>query len=152
LGRSQEVSLRGSSNTFSALSVSLDNSIEANGGSSGGVSHSQRRSAWASRATAAGVGGFSLLAVLVYVADEYPTLKTRAGTLQASVVRLYGVVVILSGWVRRGCARLSRVHSLHPFCGPGSGVCQHLRGHLLCVRPTFYYNLLGFTTNSEYNS
>jgi hypothetical protein len=35
----------------------------------------------ASSARAAGVGGLPLLAVLVYVADEYPTLKTRAGTL-----------------------------------------------------------------------
>ena len=40
------------------------------------------------------VGGFSLLAVLVYVADEHPTFK-------AGVVRLYGVVVLLSRWVRR---------------------------------------------------
>ena len=47
-----------------------------------------RRSAWASRATAAGVGDFSLLAVLVYVADEYPACEAGAGTLKASVVRL----------------------------------------------------------------
>jgi hypothetical protein len=33
------------------------------------------------RAAAAGVGDFSLFTVLVYVADEHPTLKTRAGTL-----------------------------------------------------------------------
>ena len=46
----------------------------------------------ASRATTAGVRGFSLLAVLVYVADEYPTFYTGAWTLQASVVGLYGVV------------------------------------------------------------
>ena len=65
----------------------------------------------ASRATTAGVGDFSLLAVLVYVADEYPTSKTGAWTLQAGVVGLYGVVVILGRWVRLGCARLSRVHS-----------------------------------------
>jgi hypothetical protein len=39
---------------------------------------------------AAGVGGFSLLAVLVYVADEYPAFDARAGTqaLEAGVVRL----------------------------------------------------------------
>jgi hypothetical protein len=29
----------------------------------------------------AGVGGFSLLGVLVYVADENPTLEAGAGTL-----------------------------------------------------------------------
>jgi hypothetical protein len=40
-----------------------------------------RRSAWASRATAAQVRGFSLLAVLVYVADEYPAAYAGAGTL-----------------------------------------------------------------------
>ena len=70
--------------------------------------------AWASRATAAPVGGFSLLAVLVYVADEHPAIYAGAGARQASVVRLYGVVVILSRWVRVGCARLSRVHSSVP--------------------------------------
>src|SRR5215217_5588256 len=43
------------------------------------------RSAWASRATAAGVGGFPLLTVLVYVADEYPAIYASAGALQASV-------------------------------------------------------------------
>jgi hypothetical protein len=47
-----------------------------------------RRSARASRATAAGVGGFSLLAVLVCVADENPTAYAGTWTLQASVVRL----------------------------------------------------------------
>jgi hypothetical protein len=46
------------------------------------------------RATAATVGGSSLLAVLVHVADEHPAFEATAGTLQASVVRLYGVVVI----------------------------------------------------------
>jgi hypothetical protein len=74
-------------------------------------------------ATTAPVGSFPLLAVLVFVADEYPALKTRAGTLQASVVGLYGVVIVVVGVYPR-C-----VHSLHPFCGPGSGVLPHLRGH-----------------------
>jgi hypothetical protein len=66
------------------------------------------------RTTTAGVGDFSLLAVLVHVANEYPTLKTRAGTLKAGVVRLYGVVMLLGGWVRVGCARLCSVHSSVP--------------------------------------
>jgi hypothetical protein len=44
---------------------------------------------------AAAVGVFSLLAVLVYVADEYPAFKAGAGSLQTGVVRLYGVVLIL---------------------------------------------------------
>ena len=63
------------------------------------------------RAAAAVVGVFSLLAILVYVADEYPAFEAGAGTLEAGVVRRYGVVVIVSGWVRIGCARLSGVHS-----------------------------------------
>jgi hypothetical protein len=48
---------------------------------------------------AAGVGGFSLLAVLVYVADEYPAIYARAGTqaLQAGIVSPDGVVEILGG-------------------------------------------------------
>src|SRR5215204_928902 len=62
------------------------------------------------RAAAAPVGGFPLLAVLVYVANKHPIIYAGAGTLQASVVRLYGVVVIVSGWVRVGCARLCSVH------------------------------------------
>ena len=63
------------------------------------------------RAAAAGVGGFSLLAVLVYVADEHPALVAGAETLKASVVGFYNVVVTVSGWVRVGCARLCSVHS-----------------------------------------
>jgi hypothetical protein len=70
------------------------------------IPYSLQRSAWVNRATAASVGGFSLLAVLVDVADEYPAFEAGTGTLQASVVSFYGVVVILSGWVRVGCARL----------------------------------------------
>ena len=65
----------------SALLVSFDNSMEGNGGSSGGVPHSLRRSAWASRATTAGVGSFPLLTVLVYVAYEHPAIEATAGTL-----------------------------------------------------------------------
>ena len=63
------------------------------------------------RAAATAVGGFLFLAVLVYVADEHPAFETRAGTLKAGVVRLYSVVVIVSGLVRVGCARLFCVHS-----------------------------------------
>jgi hypothetical protein len=63
------------------------------------------------RAAATPVGGFPLLAELVYVANEHPALYAGTRTLQASVVRLYSVVVIVSGWVRVGCARLCGVHS-----------------------------------------
>jgi hypothetical protein len=54
----------------------------------------------------AGVGGFSLLAVLVYVADEYPAFEAGTRTLQASVVRLYAVVIVVMGVYPSG------VHSL----------------------------------------
>src|SRR5215210_524289 len=52
-------------------------------------------------AAAAAVGCFPLLAVLVYVADEYPAAHADVGALalEAGVVRLYGVV-ILGRWVR----------------------------------------------------
>jgi hypothetical protein len=75
------------------------------------ILHSLRRSAWAIRATTAAVGGFPLLAVLVYVADEHPAFHTGTRTLQTSVVCLYSVVLLLNGWVRVGCARLYGVHS-----------------------------------------
>jgi hypothetical protein len=44
-------------------------------------------------------------------AKEHPAVHAGVGALEAGVVRLYGVVVILSGWVRVGCARLCGVHS-----------------------------------------
>ena len=57
-------------------------------------------------------------------ADGVLVLQARS----AGVVSLYGVVVILSGWVRVGCARLLYGHEVPPR-GPGSGVRHHLRGH-----------------------
>ena len=44
------------------------------------------------RAATAGIGGFSLLAVLVYVANEHPAIYAGAETLKACVVSLYGAV------------------------------------------------------------
>ena len=44
-------------------------------------------------------------------AKEHPAVHAGVGALEAGVVRLYGIVVILGGWVRIGCARLSSVHS-----------------------------------------
>ena len=52
------------------------------------------------RAAAAPVGSFSLLAVLVYVADEHPAFEAGTRTLKAGVMGFYGVVVILGRWVR----------------------------------------------------
>src|SRR5918997_5344995 len=46
-----------------------------NGGSPMRRSPILRRSAWAIRATAAGIGGFPLLTVLIYVANEYPAFE-----------------------------------------------------------------------------
>ena len=40
-------------------------------------------------------------------AKEHPAVHAGVGALQAGVVRLYGVVVILSGCMRVGCARVS---------------------------------------------
>jgi hypothetical protein len=42
------------------------------------IPHSLRGSAWASSATAAAVGGYSLLAVLVYVDDEHQGASMQA--------------------------------------------------------------------------
>jgi hypothetical protein len=70
--------------------------------------------------------------MLVYVADVNPPVYAGVGTqaLKTGVVRFYGVVVIFSGWVRGLRGRLLLVHSFTSFsCGPGSGVCDHPRGH-----------------------
>ena len=40
-------------------------------------------------------------------AKEHPAVHAGVGALEAGVVRLYGVVVILSGCMRVGCARVS---------------------------------------------
>ena len=55
------------------------------------------------------------------MADVDEALVAGVGTqaLETRVVRLYGVVVILSGWLR-GCARLCGVHEAPPR-GPGLG-------------------------------
>jgi hypothetical protein len=46
-------------------------------------------------ATLAPIGCLSLLAVLVYVPDEHPAAKAGAGTLEAGIVSLYGVVIVV---------------------------------------------------------
>jgi hypothetical protein len=47
-------------------------------------------------------------------ANEHPAVHAGTGSqaLKAAELRLYGVVVIVNGWVRVGCARLFGVHSL----------------------------------------
>jgi hypothetical protein len=54
-----------------------------------------RLSSLAGVAAAARVGCFPLLAILVYVADEDPTLEAGAETLEAGVVHLDGVVLVV---------------------------------------------------------
>ena len=48
------------------------------------------------------------------LAYRYPAIVAGVVTLETGVVSLYGVVLLLSGWVRVGCARLSSVHSSVP--------------------------------------
>jgi hypothetical protein len=55
------------------------------------------------------------------LAYRYPAIVAGACPLEAGVVSLYGVVVIVSGWVRVGCARLLCGHEVPPR-GPGPGV------------------------------
>jgi hypothetical protein len=63
-----------------------------------------------------GLDDLGLFAVLAddQMADVDDALATdvRAQAFETGVVCLYGVVVILGGWVRLGCARLFGVHSL----------------------------------------
>src|SRR5215211_5180234 len=92
------------------------------------------------RAAAAGNGIYDLslftgTGVLDKAPDEDDAIGAgaRAQALESGVVRLYGVVLLLSGWVRVGCARLLCGHEVPPR-GPGSGVLLHLRGHLFIRR------------------
>src|SRR5918993_5652361 len=91
------------------------------------------------RAAVASVGGFPLLAVLVYVAYEHPAIYAGAGTLQASVVSFYCVVVILGEWVRMGCARLLYGHEDAPSWSGSRGTPNLLRGHFITRHQYFTY-------------
>jgi len=66
-----------------------------------------------------GFEGLDLFAVLAddEMADEDGAVHagTGAQAVETGVVRLNGVVVIVGGWVRVGCARLCGVHSVPPF-------------------------------------
>jgi hypothetical protein len=66
-------------------------------------------------------------------AKEHPAIHAGVGALEVGVVSLYGVVMILGGWVRVGCARLCGVHSSVPtFLWAG------LRGAPTPPGPSFY--------------
>jgi len=78
------------------------------------------------RATAArhGLQDLDLFAgtgVLDKVPDVDDAFVAGVRALEASVMRLYGVVVILIGWVRVGCARLLCGHEAYPFVVQASG-------------------------------
>ena len=55
--------------------------------------------------------------------DEDDAPVAGMGTLEAGVVRLYGIVVILGGWVRWWCARLCGGHKDYPFVVRALGMC-----------------------------
>ena len=44
--------------------------------------------------SAATIGSFLLLSVLVYIAYEHPALHAGARTLEGGVVSLYGIVIV----------------------------------------------------------
>jgi hypothetical protein len=64
---------------------------------------------------------FAGTGVLDKLPDVDDAISAGVGALKASVVRLYSVVVILGGWVRRWCARLCVGHEDHPFVVRASG-------------------------------
>jgi hypothetical protein len=80
----------------------------------------------ASCAAAATVGGFSLLSVLVYVADEHPTFDAGMGAqaLQTGVVRLYSVVIM--------------VVEVYPRCVHKSSLWAGLREMAVSAGPFLY--------------
>ena len=124
----------------------LDKSLEGNGGPSGDVpllyEGQHRLALWhrsglsAIRATAAGDGLYDLdlfagTGVLDKVTDVDDALVAGVGALEAGVMRLCGVVMILSRWVR-GCARLSGVHSVFSLSvGQSRGVREHSPGSII---------------------
>ncbi len=72
--------------------------------------------------------------------DSAVEAGTGAQALKAAELRLYGVVVILSRWVRGLRGRLLLVHSFTSLtCGPGSEVSHHLRSHFLSSNPILPY-------------
>ena len=72
-------------------------------------------------------------------AKEHPAVHAGVGALEAGVVSLYGVVVILSGWVRVGCARLCGVYSSVPtFLWAGLRGVRPPAGPFLYPTPSLY--------------
>jgi hypothetical protein len=79
-----------------------------------------------------GLDDLDLFAVVTddQMTDVDDALVAGVGALKAGVMRLNGVVGILSRWVRMGCARLCGVHSEPPSSvGRASGdTWRSLRG------------------------
>jgi hypothetical protein len=77
-------------------------------------------------------------------AKEHPAVYAGVGALEAGVVCLYGIVVILSGWVRVRCARLCGVHKSSLWAGlrgapTPAGPFLYLTTSILLYMPTFVY-------------
>src|SRR5215211_7575238 len=94
---------------------------------------------------------FTGTGVLDKMRDVDDALEAGVGALEAGVMRLYGVVVIVSGWVRVGCARLCVGHEAPSSWSvprgvsppPGLPTCQHLKWLILL---TFAQGIL-YTTS-----
>jgi hypothetical protein len=75
-----------------------------------------------------------LLELAALLNAEVSVTQIILQALEARIVGLKKVVglhrLLVARWVR-GCARLMLVHSDLRFCGPGSGVVPHRRGHFL---------------------
>jgi len=74
---------------------------------------------------------FASTGVLNKVPDVDDAISAGVGAFEASVMRLYSVVVIL-GWVRVGCARPFGVHSVFSLSvGQSRGVREHSPGSII---------------------
>jgi hypothetical protein len=77
---------------------------------------------------------------LDYAAKEHPAVHAGVGALQASVMRLYSVVLPLGGWVRWVRGRL--IHVNLPIGWPGPEEWRLLRDHFFgrCpLHPELYH-------------
>jgi DNA-binding XRE family transcriptional regulator len=94
-------------------------------------------------------------------AKEHPAIHAGVGTLEAGVMHLNGIVVIVSGWVRVGCARLCGVHKSSlwaglrgvaapagPFLYPTPSLYTHMY-HKSTVNKRFMVQFCKYTTTTK---